>query len=115
MLENGRVLSPRCPGCEDARTSGRGLQTPSLQPNGAVSAAPPEEGGRRYASLPISGMSMDELEKELIVQALVQYQGNQTDAAKHLGISRDTIRYRIKKYKLAGFGKDANDDQQAHA
>lgn len=116
MLENGRVLNPRCPGDEDSRHSDHEVHIPSLQPDGAVSTPQPAENdGRRYANLPASGMSMDEMEKELIVQALVQYSGNQTEAAKHLGISRDTIRYRIKKYKLSGFGKDTNNGKKVLA
>lgn len=111
MLENGKVLNMRCPGDEESRRPEAGVQTPSLQPDGAVSVAEPAAETEASTRLPASGMSMDEMEKELIVQALVQYNGNQTEAAKHLGISRDTIRYRIKKYKLSGFGKDSKDDK----
>ncbi len=50
--------------------------------------------------LPSTGISLDELEKELIQQALVCADGNQVHAAKLLKMSRDTLRYRMKKYEL---------------
>ena len=39
-------------------------------------------------------------ERELIVQALEQCYWNQTKAARQLGITRNTLRYRIKKYGI---------------
>jgi two-component system response regulator AtoC len=50
--------------------------------------------------LPIGGMSLFHLEKELIRQALDHSRGNKTLAARLLRISRDTLRYKVKKYKL---------------
>jgi len=50
--------------------------------------------------LPPNGISLDAVEKELISQALVRFAGNQTQAAKCLCMSRDTLRYRMKKYNL---------------
>jgi len=41
-----------------------------------------------------------ELEKRALEQALEATQYNQTHAAKLLGISRDTLRYRMKKFRL---------------
>ena len=40
-------------------------------------------------------------EKALIVKALKDNGWNQTRAAKSLGISRDNLRYRIKKFEIA--------------
>jgi DNA-binding protein Fis len=56
--------------------------------------------GRRII-LPEDGLSMDEVEKDLIGQALERTNNNQTKAAKLLGISYDTLRYQVKKYGLA--------------
>ncbi|MCB9867082.1 MAG: sigma-54-dependent Fis family transcriptional regulator [Phycisphaerales bacterium] len=39
-------------------------------------------------------------ERALIVQALSNHGWNQTRAAEALGISRDNLRYRVKKYKI---------------
>jgi DNA-binding NtrC family response regulator len=39
-------------------------------------------------------------ERQMIVQALAQAQGNQSHAARHLGIGRDALRYKMKKYGI---------------
>jgi len=41
-----------------------------------------------------------EVERSLIVEALRQHGGNVTLAARKLGVSRDTLRYRMEKYAL---------------
>ena len=50
--------------------------------------------------LPPSGVSLDDLERSLVVQALRRAGGNQTKAAALLGLNRDQIRYRIEKFGL---------------
>jgi len=50
--------------------------------------------------LPEKGISLDEVEKNLIQQALERTGNNQTKAAQLLNISYDTLRYQVKKYKL---------------
>lgn len=47
--------------------------------------------------LPSNGVSIDEVENSLVRQAIARSGGNQTQAAKLLGISRDQLRYRLKK------------------
>jgi DNA-binding NtrC family response regulator len=67
------------------------------------SAAPlPEEGGSRDGALVLSGdnLSLEEMEKEMIRQALARASGNLTRAGELLGLHRDTLRYRAKKYGL---------------
>jgi DNA-binding NtrC family response regulator len=51
-------------------------------------------------TLPPNGITLEEVEKMLIQQALQRFDGNQTKAANCLGMSRDTIRYRMKKFGL---------------
>ena len=51
-------------------------------------------------SLPDSGISLEEVEKDLIRQALEKSNNNKTLAAKLLDISYDTLRYQVKKYGL---------------
>jgi transcriptional regulator with GAF, ATPase, and Fis domain len=51
--------------------------------------------------IPERGTSLEGIERELIELALRQTGGNQTRAAQLLDISRDTLRYRIKKFELA--------------
>ncbi len=50
--------------------------------------------------LPTGGTALYDVERELIRQALEQSRGNKTSAAKLLRITRDTLRYKVKKYKL---------------
>jgi DNA-binding NtrC family response regulator len=45
---------------------------------------------------------LESLERNLLQDALAAHQGNVSAAALDLGISRSTLRYRIKKYHLAG-------------
>jgi PAS domain S-box-containing protein len=45
-------------------------------------------------------VSLEEAEKSLLVKALEKAEGNQTRAAVLLGITRDTLRYKIKKFNL---------------
>ena len=40
-------------------------------------------------------------EKALIVKALRESGWNQSKAARNLGISRDNLRYRLRKYQIA--------------
>jgi len=51
-------------------------------------------------SLPSEGVSLEEVEKELIQQALAAAHGNQVHAAKLLSMGRDALRYRMKKFDL---------------
>ncbi len=58
---------------------------------------------RRHSSafiLPKEGISLEQLEKDLIKQALERTNNNQTKAAKLLGISYDSLRYQIKKFGI---------------
>jgi DNA-binding NtrC family response regulator len=50
--------------------------------------------------LPEGGISLDDLEKDLILQALDRTKNNKTQAAKLLNISYDSFRYQIKKFGL---------------
>ena len=49
---------------------------------------------------PGDGMSLVEQEKRLLIQALEKSGGNQTQAARLLRITRDTLRYKMKKFNL---------------
>jgi two-component system response regulator AtoC len=46
------------------------------------------------------GMSLADQERRLLVQALSKTGGNQTQAARILRITRDTLRYKMKKFNL---------------
>ncbi len=51
------------------------------------------------ASAP-AAQGLEQVERQMLEQALREAGGNQTRAAQKLGISRDTLRYRIKKHGL---------------
>ncbi len=47
-----------------------------------------------------SGMTLDEMEKEILRQALARNEGNRTLTAEELGLSRRTIQRKIKEHNL---------------
>ncbi|HEX9761274.1 MAG TPA: sigma-54 dependent transcriptional regulator [Candidatus Acidoferrales bacterium] len=51
-------------------------------------------------SIPEGGTSLEEVERALVEMALRQTDGNQTHAARLLDISRDALRYKMKKFGL---------------
>jgi DNA-binding NtrC family response regulator len=53
------------------------------------------------ASFPDSGVDLEQLERQLVEQALEKADWNVTRAAKLLNLTRDTLRYRIEKFGLA--------------
>ncbi len=67
------------------------------QPVAAVAASRPT--GGRFV-LPENGISIEDLEKDLIMQALERAKHNKTLAAKLLNTSYDSLRYQIKKLGL---------------
>jgi len=90
MLEQGKILSTDnfCvfPGSEHLRDGGC-----------RFGCSLPEES---TILLPPGGINIEKVEKEYIKQALSRYDGNQTKAAKCLGMTLDTLRYRRKKFGL---------------
>ncbi len=48
----------------------------------------------------LHNMTLEEIERTAILQALEQTKGNQTQAAKRLGIPRHVLIYRLKKYDI---------------
>jgi two-component system response regulator AtoC len=56
-------------------------------------------------TLPPEGLNLEDVERQLLVQALERAGGNQTQAAQLLGINRDQVRYRIEKFGLAASGR----------
>ena len=53
--------------------------------------------------LPLDGsLSLDDMEKFIIQKVLERTDHNVTAAARKLGVSRETLRYRVQKYHLSG-------------
>jgi two-component system, NtrC family, response regulator AtoC len=50
--------------------------------------------------IPAEGISLEENERALVVRALEKTNGNQTQAARLLRVTRDTLRYKMKKFNL---------------
>jgi DNA-binding NtrC family response regulator len=74
----------------------------------ALKDLPPEvRGGFASGPKPLTvadrQMTVQEAEKQLIIQALQDSGGNRTDAAKKLGMSRRTLHRKLHKYQLEGF------------
>ncbi|HKQ61225.1 MAG TPA: sigma-54 dependent transcriptional regulator [Candidatus Polarisedimenticolaceae bacterium] len=68
-------------------------EAPPASPQAASAAAD-------ALSVPLGTMTLEEMERETLRRALEQAGHNQVRAAKLLGISRDTLRYRMKKFGL---------------
>jgi DNA-binding NtrC family response regulator len=71
--------------------------THNLQP---VANEPPPFVHAVASDINKSHKSLEEVEREMLMSALAQATWNVTRAAKLLGVSRDTLRYRIEKYNL---------------
>jgi DNA-binding NtrC family response regulator len=79
------------------------LTTPAVAPDTAERPAEsaPLSVPANPPALPPPGMDLERWERAMIEQALRESDGNQTRAAQRLGISRDTLRYRLKKYGIS--------------
>ncbi len=62
-----------------------------------------------WPNLPEEGLSLEEIERELISRALDKFKGNQTQAARYLDISRRTLIYRMEKHGLAAGDAEATE------
>jgi transcriptional regulator with PAS, ATPase and Fis domain len=76
------------------------ITSPSLP----IAISRPEGGGLTAASasmdIPSDGLSLEDNERSLLARALEKTNGNQTQAARLLRITRDTLRYKMKKFNL---------------
>ena len=57
-------------------------------------------GSAPRAEIPAEGLSLEDNERMLLARALEKTHGNQTQAARLLRITRDTLRYKMKKFNL---------------
>ena len=63
-------------------------------------AALPRTAATATFKLPADGLNLEDVERDLLVQALDRTDWNQTQAGRLLGINRDQVRYRIEKFGL---------------
>ena len=73
---------------------------PSMLLGAAASAPSPAPAGQPVPVDPDSDPSLAEHERQLVSNALERARGNQSQAARALGIGRDALRYKMKKYGL---------------
>ena len=64
--------------------------------NGASNSVPPKSSRAKNRGI----QTLEELERRAIRQALEQTDGNQSEAARLLGVGRDQFRYRMAKHRL---------------
>jgi len=107
ILEEGNLLKP-----EDlpfSVASGRSFASPIENQVNATGEAPATPGKRRLPplSIPEGGTSLEDVEHALVELALHQSHGNQIKAAKLLNISRDALRYKMKKFGLSHSEEEA--------
>jgi two-component system response regulator AtoC len=100
ILEEGSLLKP-----DDlpfSVASGRSGPVLAEKSAGAPAESQPAPGKRRLPplSIPEGGTSLEDVEHALVELALQQSHGNQIKAAKLLNISRDALRYKMKKFGL---------------
>ncbi|MCU7932331.1 MAG: sigma-54 dependent transcriptional regulator [Candidatus Thiodiazotropha sp. (ex Codakia rugifera)] len=80
--------------------SGRNVDIDNLPHEFRTTASHRVSSQNGHFVLPEQGLSMDELEASLIEQALGKTFGNRSKAARLLGLTRDTLLYRMKKYAI---------------
>jgi len=64
-------------------------------------AVPQKRQEKLVPQVPEQGLVLEDVEKKLISEAMERASGNQSKAARLLGVSRDTLRYRLKKHDMA--------------
>jgi two-component system, NtrC family, response regulator AtoC len=80
---------------DSARITPQSLPIAISRPEpGSVAALP------MTVDVPADGLSLEDNERSLLVRALEKTSGNQTQAARLLRITRDTLRYKMKKFNL---------------
>ena len=80
-----------------------------------IRAPKAKEAAALPVSLPEAGLSLEEVEKELILRALQKHDWNQSRAARYLGITRHTLLYRIEKHNIARPGSRGGQAEEEKA
>ncbi len=93
--------------------SGGGEIGPEAFPANGSGEAAPEPGGHAAVAAPADGShtlraQLDAVERSVIARTMTAVGGNQSEAARRLGISRNTLTERLRRYELApDFGAGA--------
>ena len=67
------------------------MEVQNFQPENAVDPS---------LHIPDEGVSLERMEKETILKTLASTSGNKSEAARRLGITRKTLRKKLKNYEL---------------
>jgi transcriptional regulator with PAS, ATPase and Fis domain len=92
------------------KTLGTAFEQLSSSPIGAQPL--PDERRLPPLSIPEGGTSLEEVERAMVELALEKAHKNQTQAARLLDISRDALRYKMKKFGLMPAEEDASATQK---
>lgn len=106
ILEEGTLLRPDdLPFSVASGRSGTAASATTAMEASSAQTQEPREGSHKRLlpplSIPEGGTSLEDVEHALVEMALRQSHGNQIKAAKLLDISRDALRYKMKKFGLA--------------
>ncbi|WP_394821936.1 sigma 54-interacting transcriptional regulator [Pendulispora albinea] len=74
----------------------------SARRNEKVEAVDGDDGATLVLRVPETGTTFDDIEREILVQILARAEGNQSRAARSLGLSESTLRSRLKRLGLKG-------------
>jgi two-component system, NtrC family, response regulator AtoC len=100
ILEDEPFLRPAYLPFSVGESGGRTVFERTSPPDGGRSLPNGRSLPRLY--IPEGGTSLEEVEHAMVELAMRQSNGNQTHAAKLLDISRDALRYKLKKFGLIG-------------
>jgi two-component system response regulator AtoC len=101
IIERAVILAEE----EVIEPSDLGLHEPAAAAPVSASRAAEATAGETF-SLPEQGIQLEEVEKGFVRQALERTAGNKSKAARLLGLTRATLRYRIEKMGLEDSGGD---------
>jgi DNA-binding NtrC family response regulator len=100
----GLVAAP-----DDARS---GAVSKGAAPSAFAEGAGYLDGGFAVPEIPDAGLSLEALERALLVQALEKARGNKSRAARLLGLTRRTLYSRLEKHGLRAAGGDAAEESE---
>src|SRR5438270_12236407 len=114
ILEDESILTPRYMpfALGDAARSGLTAFEASSAPADGGGGSKQLANGRvlPHLYLPEEGTSLEEVERAMVELAMRHANGNQTHAARLLDISRDALRYKLKKFELVSAGEEESAD-----
>jgi DNA-binding NtrC family response regulator len=100
ILEEGTVLTPNYLPFNVVQPTSSLTAFESVSSSDAPAPTLPNGRSLPRLSIPTGGTSLEEVERTMVELSMKQSSGNQTQAARLLDISRDALRYKLKKFGL---------------